>query len=1096
MLPLIETVAAAPPLVPPLPMRTGAAGSLGVRLRAHYRDRWRALPRKASATVVVAMAMVMGAAGPLEAQAPARAAAPESPVRIANDASGIRLLVHGQPFMVKGVNWDYFPIGTTTTYNFWGQPDAFIREALDREMGLLQAMGGNAIRAYVGIPARWIEYIHDNFGIWTIVNHPVGRYGVTLDGRYVPATDYSNPRVRALLRAEVEAMVEELVGARGLLLWLLGNENNYGLEWRSAETENLPEGERFQVMARYLYSLMGDVVDAVKAIDPHTPVAMANGDLQYLSIIAEEVSNLDVFGSNVYRGMTFTDLFERVDEAMGIPVLFTEFGADAFHAVNFREDQGMQARYLISQWHHIYREAAGQGGIGNAIGGAVFQWSDGWWKHLQTERLDIHDTFASWGNDAYAEDYVPGENNMNEEWWGIMAKGPTDARGHFDLYPRAAYYALRDIFALDPYAPSTDGDRIARHFAGISPLEAELTARGDRAGLLGARTSVARLTGVRMDLETYSTGGVRVRTPEDRQVGQSDRPAFRGFDTKQSFFVDAQVTPAPNVVADLSINILGAVPDNPIDEIFYESVGRQRRVPADGGTLLLADNERVRVYRGSLSWDDRNFRLDAFYRSGHYHWGYEGDFFNLYREANYGPNVDIYNGVAPVGFEWAGKRRWDGLKVAFGPELWWGANPAVLAKYTRALGRFTMTGLFHEDIASQREVTSSFAIPTPPTRRGTLHLRTNWRSVDLDLGGIWGGAPRVGETFQIVRGGPGAYEVLLDEVRTGDTFGAKAKATFALGRVSGYVLGSSTGLVAEGGSDQTQTFTGWRLKDNGSGNQRLILGGFIYGVGHLTIAPNFLWQQPIVGPVPVDAPAPARPRNILDDPFAVRVNRETTAAELLFTWDPTPATWMYAWDSDRQEDAGFALSAGVVFRRHATTADAAIGILADGMTTFAFPGGTPARDLWEFHARLVSKWGGSDGIILNPYWGQGEPNGSDARLVTRYGTDLRVIRGPARFAGFIKVDDWGPFDYHRDFNLTFPLQLMGDLSWTLGRPDWFETPMTRLGLRATWRSLDAFSPRYCPDDTDRAGGGRVCNPLPDAPRGNEWEIRTYLQIAM
>ncbi len=1027
------------------------------------------------------------------AQAPAQGG---YDVRIVHDESGHRLMVDGEPFMVKGVNWDYFPIGTTVTYNFWGEPDDFIRQALDREMGLLQAMGGNAIRAYVGIPARWIEYIYDNFGIWTIVNHAAGRYGVTLGGRYFPATDYSDPRKRALLTREIEEMVEELVGTRGLLMWLLGNENNYGLEWTSAATEDLPEGERFEYMARHMYSLMGELVDAVKAIDPNTPVSMANGDLQYLNIIAEEMPNLDVFGSNIYRGLRFTDFFERIDEAMGIPVLFTEFGADAFHAINMQEDQVMQARYLIAQWEHIYEEAAGNGGIGNAIGGAVFQWSDGWWKDGQTERLDVHSTNASWANDAYAEDYEPGENNMNEEWWGIMAKGPTDAQGHFELFPRAAYYALQEIFTLDPYAPTTDRQIIAAHFTSITPIEMELRARGDRAALLGTRASVARLSGIRMNLETYSTGGSLISTPEERGEGRTSRPAFQGFDTKQSFFIDGEITPAPNLVANISVNILGAVPDNPIDEIFYESVGRERRVQGVGETITVSDFERVRVHSASITWDDRNFRLDGFYRTGHYHWGYEGDFFNIYREANYGPNIDIYNGVAPVGFEWTGKRRLDGLKVAFGPELWWGANPAVLAKYTQGVGRFQVTGLFHEDIASQGDIVSSFAIPSPQTRRATLHAATNWRGIEFDVGGIWGGQRRVGETFQQVRGEPGNYEVLQDEIRTSDTFGAKAKAVFQLGAVSGYVLGSSTGLVADGGYDQTYTFTGWRLKDNGSGNQRQFLTGFTYAVGNLQIAPNFMWQRPIVGPVPIDAPPPARPRNILDDPFAVRSNRETTAAEILFTYDPTPATWMYAWDSDMQEDAALAVSAGFVFRRHHTTADAAIGIMADGRTTFAFPGGTPARDLWEAHARIVSKWSGGSGMILNPYVGTGEARGSDPRKITRYGTDLRVIRGPVRLESFLRFNDWGPFDYHRDFNLTFPVQVMGDISWNLGRPQWWDIPNTRLGLRGTWRSLDEHSPRYCPDFTTGPGGTRICDPLADGPRGREWEIRTYLQIAM
>jgi hypothetical protein len=34
------------------------------------------------------------------------------------------------------------------------------------------------------------------------------------------------------------------------------------------------------------------------------------------------------------------------------------------------------------------------------------------------------------------------------------------------------------------------------------------------------------------------------------------------------------------------------------------------------------------------------------------------------------------------------------------------------------------------------------------------------------------------------------------------------------------------GLVAGGSRDATQTFTGWRLKDSGSGNQNNFLTGF------------------------------------------------------------------------------------------------------------------------------------------------------------------------------------------------------------------------------------------------------------------------------
>ena len=205
--------------------------------------------------------------------------------------------------------------------------------------------------------------------------------------------------------------------------------------------------------------------------------------------------------------------------------------------------------------------------------------------------------------------------------------------------------------------------------------------------------------------------------------------------------------------------------------------------------------------------------------------------------------------------------------------------------------------------------------------------------------------------------------MLQDEVRTEDTWGGKIKLTYSSGPFNWYAQAAAMGLVANGGADYTRTFTGWRLKDSGSGNQYNFLTGFTYLVGDLQIAPNFLWQKPLVDPIPSDVPAPGRPRNILDDPFTVRYNREMVAGEILFTWDPTPGTWMYDWDNDMAEDAPLAISGGFVYRHHPTTMDAAIGILADGRTIFAFPGAVPAQDLWEAHARIVSKVSPDFGVI-------------------------------------------------------------------------------------------------------------------------------------
>ncbi len=1055
------------------------------------------MPPPTLAPFAVMLALMPGLASPAPAAAQ-DADEPDMPViELVKDDSGTRLQVDGEDIMVLGVNWDYFPRGTTYSYNFWTEPDEIIEAALEREMSLLKAMGGNAIRAYVGITPKWVRHIYETYGIYTVLNHAVARYGVTVGGVFNANTDYSDPRARAVVMAEIEDMVNTFRDTPGVLMWLLGNENNYGLVWSSAETEDLPAGEADAVRARYMYSLFGDVAARIKEMDPTRPIAMANGDLQYIDIIAEEIPDLDVFGTNVYRGISFNTLFQEVHEKLDRPVMFTEFGADVWDAKNMREDQVTQAKYLIEQWREIYEESAGKGRVGNSIGGLTFQWTDGWWKFGQESRLDIQDTNASWANDAYPEDFVEGDNNMNEEWWGIVAKGPTDHNNLYELYPRAAYYALQEAYRLDPYAPGTDITAIREHFASIQPANVGLQALGDRAALLSAARDRVHLSGIRAELETFSTGGHLVSTPEEAPERNRSFPSHRGFDKMQSFYADLEARPVQNMITTVSVNILGDVPQNPIDELFYENRGRSRVIEADDGqTFALQDIERLKVYNANVSWDDKWFQLEGFYRTGHYHWGYEGDFFGLYPEANYGPNMDIYNGVAPVGMEISGKRNFSGWKVAIGPELWWGANPAVLAKYQTNLGPFETTAIYQEDLAEAGKAASSFAIPLPPTRKATLHMTATRGTAIFDIGGIWSGSTKEGQPFQVVDGSAGNYRVLHDEIKPSDALGAKAKLTLTRGRLSWYLQGAAMGLVADGGFTQTQTFTGWTLKDTGSGNQRNIITGFAITSGNWQVAPNFLWRKPLIGPVPQGVPAPGRPRNILDDPFAVRGNRETRAAEILFTYDPTPATWMYTWDSDIREDASFATSFGFVYFNFPTTQDAGIGIFADGRSTFAFPGAPPARDLWEVKARLVSKQPNGVGMIANVFAGKGEPNGSDERTINRAGLDLRLIGGPIKFQSMARINDWGPYDYHRDFNHTFPLQLVGDISYTLGPPEWFDMPQTRFGVRAAMRTLNEFSPRYCPALSPDEFGRMECNANLGGENGREWEVRTYLHIGM
>ena len=412
----------------------------------------------------------------------------DNKVHIVSNEKGMKLVVNGKDFMINGMNWDYFPIGTNYEYSLWNQSDDIIKAALDTEMSLLKNMGVNTIRVYTGIHPKWITYIHENYGIYTMLNHTFGRYGVTINGVWIPVTDYRDVETQKALIEEVSKMAEAYKNTPGLLLFLLGNENNYGLFWAGSETEDFPDNEKEiaakgEKLGRPMYRLMNEAAKKIKSIDTSHPVAICNGDLGFLDIIAEECSDVDIYGTNVYRGKSFGDAFERVKKELNKPILFTEFGADAFNNLSNSENQKMQAFYMVENWKEIYQNAAGLGKANNSIGGFTFQFSDGWWKYGQSKNLNIHDKTASWSSGGYSFDFVKGVNNMNEEWFGICAKGPTNKSGLYKSYPRAAYYAIKKAHEFNPYKIGATAESVTNHFKNIQLMDAVNQAKKDKADL-------------------------------------------------------------------------------------------------------------------------------------------------------------------------------------------------------------------------------------------------------------------------------------------------------------------------------------------------------------------------------------------------------------------------------------------------------------------------------------------------------------------------------------------------------------------------------------------------------------------------------------
>jgi hypothetical protein len=224
-----------------------------------------------------------------------------------------------------------------------------------------------------------------------------------------------------------------------------------------------------------------------------------------------------------------------------------------------------------------------------------------------------------------------------------------------------------------------------------------------------------------------------------------------------------------------------------------------------------------------------------------------------------------------------------------------------------------------------------------------------------------------------------------------------------------------------------------------------------------------------------------RARNQLDDPFAVLDNRETIAGELLFTYDPTPGTWFWQWDNPLKEDAPFAASLNLIYRHLPTSRDARFGVNESGQF-FAFDGAPPARDLWEVKGRWVSRVTPRLRLIGDFFAGEAQSRGVDTRVITRLGGSLWVVGRRWNMKTSVAIDDWGPYDYHRDYNLTYPLQANLDVGYMIGFMS-FEKTTARFGLRGQYRSLDKYSEGYLLDPRSMSGAAAY-----------EWEVISYVHF--
>lgn len=370
-----------------------------------------------------------------------------------------QLKVDGEPFIIQGVGYSPNKVGlspdngTLVPHEDWmkadynsngkidGPYDAWVdtnrnnkqdrNEPVVGDFALLKDMGANTIRIYHHTPNEpLIADLYKTYGIMALMGDLLGAYTVGSGADWYTGTDYTDKQQQANMIASAMQMVEKYKDKPYVLMWVLGNENNYGVATNAKENPVA------------FYKFANEVAKMIKEKDPAHPVAISNGDILYLDIAAKHAPDIDVFGCNVYRGEAGFEksVWADIKEVYGKPAFITETGCPAYaKGKTLEEAEKLQADYLRHSWIGIGSNSAGYG-EGNALGGVIFEWIDEWWKAGTPPQYDPakHDTVGQWMG-PFPDGW------MYEEWLGIAGQGDGNS-SPFLRELRQAYFTLKELW--------------------------------------------------------------------------------------------------------------------------------------------------------------------------------------------------------------------------------------------------------------------------------------------------------------------------------------------------------------------------------------------------------------------------------------------------------------------------------------------------------------------------------------------------------------------------------------------------------------------------------------------------------------------------
>ncbi len=390
-----------------------------------------------------------------------------------------QLTVDGKPFPIRAITYSIAPVGVSPDRGTWnvskdwqlldtnknGKHDGFDESWIDKNGNnvqdadepvvgdgkILADLGANTIRAYHHLYNKDLfRRLYKENGIMVLCGDLLGVYAVGSGASWTDGTDYSNTKQQDAMLASVREMVEEYKDEPYVLMWVLGNENVYGV----ANNANKDPEAFFKMVNR--------AAELVHQLDPTRPVAISNGDLLYLDIFKKNCPAVDVFGANVYRGEQGFGhgLFQNIQDELDRPFMVTEYGASAYgEGYSQKQAEDYQAMYLGNNWEDLEANMGGHG-VGNALGGVLFEFIDEWWKansdlpeKVQKSRAEwyaprsaiykslqpeIHETVPQFGFPLI-------DGWSYEEWYGLISQG-SGKNSPFVRILRPSYNTLKEMW--------------------------------------------------------------------------------------------------------------------------------------------------------------------------------------------------------------------------------------------------------------------------------------------------------------------------------------------------------------------------------------------------------------------------------------------------------------------------------------------------------------------------------------------------------------------------------------------------------------------------------------------------------------------------